>query len=83
MKSMINHSEQRRTVIATGPISSPGTHGVERQCPYCNQKLSLKQIIELMHGHGWEEYIRVKLVDGSLAFVELGCVNPTLVEVLD
>ena len=74
MNSIVNHSEQR----STG--TSPGT---ERHCPSCGQRLSLRQIIQMMHGHGFEEYVWVKLADGNMALVEAGKVNPTLVEVLD
>jgi hypothetical protein len=55
----------------------------ERRCPGCRRKLSLGQIITMMHGSGYEQYVQVKLADGTIAFVEAGLVNPTLVEVLD
>jgi hypothetical protein len=76
MQPILNHSEPHRTETSRGT-------GTERHCPGCGQRLSLRQIIEMMHGSGFEEYVWVKLADGSVALVEAGKVNPTLVEVLD
>jgi hypothetical protein len=74
MESPLNQAEPRSTEAETDP---------ERRCPVCNHKLTLGQIITMMHGSGYEQYVGVKLADGSIALVEAGLVNPTLVEVLD
>jgi len=65
------------------PTSTAADQATDRRCPGCNHKLTLGQVITMMHGSGYEQYVRVKLADGSVALVEAGLVNPTLVEVLD
>jgi hypothetical protein len=54
-----------------------------RRCPHCNTKLTFKQIIILMHGSGYEEYVPIRTANGRVAVVEVGLINPTQVEILD
>lgn len=77
MESTFKQPEPNAT-NATEDDSTP-----ERCCPHCRHRLTLREITFMMHGSGYEQYARVKLADGSIALVEAGIINPTLVEVLD
>ncbi len=53
------------------------------QCPHCKQNLTLKEGIEILHGSGFEKIAMVRGLDGTVAFVEAGLVNPRAVEILE
>ena len=56
---------------------------MEMKCPRCQEKLTLKEAIEILNGSGFVQYTRVKSADGSIAVIEAGLVNPNTVEILD
>jgi hypothetical protein len=62
------------------PIKNPASH---RKCPHCKRKLTLKEIITLLHGSGFAEYVIVKTPDGVGHVVEAGLVNPETVEIVE
>jgi len=55
----------------------------EMCCPRCQAALTLKEAITILNGSGYERIARVRLKDGTIAFVDASRVNPNEVEVLD
>ena len=53
------------------------------KCPYCQHRLSPKDMATALHGSGYEQYAEVKLPDGTIELMEIGLINPTAVEVLE
>jgi hypothetical protein len=62
------------------PTKNPASY---RKCPHCRRKLTLKEVITLLHGSGFAEYVIVKTSDGVKHIVEAGLVNPKAVEVVE
>lgn len=59
------------------------TNEARRCCPHCNHPLTLRDSIIIMHPTGFEAFVKVKLPDGTITFIEAGRVDPTFVEILD
>lgn len=74
MQSISNHVESQAGNAGSNP---------EPSCPYCHHPLTLREIITMMHGSGWERLAKVRLDNGTITLVEAGLVNPTQVEVLE
>jgi len=55
----------------------------EMLCPHCNAELTLKQVIILLNGSGYERNAKVRLPDGQIAYISAGSVNPNEVEILE
>ena len=60
----------------------PLPHNDSRHCPHCGHALTVAEAIEVLHGSGWEEYVPIRLRGGRVEVLEVGLVNPRLVEVL-
>jgi hypothetical protein len=58
-------------------------HDALRRCPHCNHKLTYTQVITLMHGSGFEDFVPVRFSDGVIDLMEVGLVNPKAAEVLE
>lgn len=61
---------------------SDPTNGDHRRCPVCNARLSLPEAITILNGGGIEITVKVELLDGSIAFIKAGEVNPLTMRVI-
>ena len=56
---------------------------VNDQCPHCREPLTVKQIIELMHGRGFVRRVNVRLPDGDIVCLDARDVNPRTMEIIE
>lgn len=53
------------------------------RCPHCREPLTVKQIIELMNGSGFVRRVKIRLPDGSTAWIAARDVNPNTMEIVE
>jgi hypothetical protein len=70
------------TIEKSTSAAREGALDPERQCPRCHEKLTLREIIWMMHGSGYDQFVWVETPKGRMALVEAGDVDPTQVEVI-
>ena len=55
----------------------------QQSCPHCGDRLTFKEIIEMMHGSGFQHFVWIKHREtGKEDVMEVGLVNPRLVEIV-
>jgi hypothetical protein len=52
------------------------------RCPHCRKLLTIKQIIEMMNGSGFVRRVKIRLPDGTAAWLDARDVNPNAMEIV-
>jgi hypothetical protein len=63
-------------------MDHPMNYPKNRECPHCHERLTIKEIIVLMHGDGGKHLVPVVFPEG-VCLMEAGEINPLFAKVVD